>query len=57
MGLGHKAGQPLSLKGMDSFPDTLVAAVQLGGNLLRGLLLVAGQEDLAAAQGEGIGGA
>jgi hypothetical protein len=45
------------MKSMDRFSDTLVAAVQLCPNLLWGFLLMAGQEYLTAAQGEGIAGA
>jgi hypothetical protein len=55
MGLGLEAGQPFLMEGMDGFGDALVAAIELGTDLLRSVPLVAGQQNLATAQGEGVG--
>ncbi len=54
MGLGLEAEQPLLMEGMDGFADALVAAMYLGADLLGSLPLVARQQNLAAAQDEGI---
>jgi hypothetical protein len=43
------------MEGMDGFPDALVAATQLGTDLLGTVPVVARQQNLAAAQGEGVG--
>jgi hypothetical protein len=43
------------MEGMDGFADALVAATQWGADLLGSVPLVAGQQNLAAAQGEGVG--
>jgi hypothetical protein len=57
MGFALQAGQPLSMEGVNSFPHALVTAVELGRHLLGSLALIAGQENLTAPEGEGIGGA
>ena len=55
MGLGLQTSQSFPMEGMDGFPDALVAATQLGTDLLGSMPLVASQQNLVAAQGEGIG--
>src|SRR5918996_446544 len=57
VGFGLQASQTLGLEGMNSFPNTLVTAVEVGGHLLRGLALAASQENLATPEGESVGGA
>lgn len=56
MGLGLQAGQPRLMEAMAGFTDALVAAMELGADLLGSVPLVARQQNLAAAQGEGVGG-
>ena len=53
-GEGRGAG---GVEVVDGIADGLVVAVQVGGNGSGALALRAGKQDLAAAQGEGIGGA
>ena len=43
------------MEAMDGFTDALVAAMELGADLLGSVPLVARQQNLAAAQGEGVG--
>jgi hypothetical protein len=55
MGLGLQTGQSFPMEGRDGFPEALVAATQLGTDLLGTVPVVARQQNLAAAQGEGVG--
>jgi hypothetical protein len=54
MGLGLQAGQSFLMEGMDGFADALVTAMHLGADLLGSAPLVARQQNLTAAQGEGV---
>ncbi len=57
LGLLLQAVQALAGEGVQGVADRLHATAQSGSDPGGALPLVAGQEDLAAAQGEGIGGA
>jgi len=57
LGLGVQALQPLGGEGVQGIADGLAGAAQGEGNLRWALSLVALQQDLAATQGNGIGGA
>ena len=57
LGLGAQAGQSLGGEGPQGVADGLHTTAEGGGDLRGPLSLVAGQQDLAAAEGEGVGGA
>ena len=57
LGLAGQAGEPPGGKGTEGVADGLHGAAEGRGNPGGALPFGAGQEDLAAAQGEGIGGA
>jgi hypothetical protein len=57
LGLGAQAAQAFGGEGVQGVADGLDTTAQGGGDSGGALALVAGQEDLAAAQGEGVGAA
>src|SRR5262249_6193053 len=57
LGLGPQAGRALGVEGVDGGARGLGGAAGGGGGLGGTLPLGAGQQDLATAQGEGVGGA
>jgi hypothetical protein len=56
-GLLPQAGQAVGLEGAEGVAHGPLGAAQVAGDVPKGLALVAGEQDLAAAQGEGVGGA
>jgi len=54
---GLHSSESLGVAGIDGTSDGLVVAMALVGNLLGVLAVTPGEEDLAAPQHEGIGGA
>jgi hypothetical protein len=54
-GLLLQAGQPLAAEGMDGVADGGTGAAEAAGDVRRSLAIGAGEQDLTATQGEGIG--
>jgi hypothetical protein len=55
-GFGLQAGEALAAEGAEGVADGLRGAAQVGGDPRGALAPIAGEQDLAAAQGEGVGG-